>query len=86
MLRLSHRGYNVRSIAAYTGRSPQSVGRDLGRWEERGGFAGLADGTAPGNPARITEEVRTFMEGKHSPRSAPGTPPNLLRLLGTVSG
>ncbi len=65
VLRLSHRGYNVRSIAAYTGRSPQSVGRDLGRWEERG-FAGLADGTAPGNPARITEEVRTFMEGKLS--------------------
>src|SRR3954470_23297391 len=65
VLRLSHRGYNVRSIAAYTGRSPQNVGRDLGRWEERG-LAGLADGTAPGNPPRITEEVRTFMEGKLS--------------------
>ena len=36
VLRLSQRGYNVRSIAAYTGRSPQSAGRDLGRWEERG--------------------------------------------------
>jgi transposase len=65
VLRLSHRGYNMRSIAAYTGRSPQSIGRDLGRWEERG-LAGLADGTAPGNPLRITEEVRTFMEGKPS--------------------
>jgi transposase len=55
----------MRSIAAYTGRSPQSVGRDLGRWEERG-LAGLADRTAPGNPPLITEEVRTFMEGKLS--------------------
>lgn len=65
VLRLSNRGYNMQTIAAYTGRSPQSVGRDLGRWEERG-LAGLADGTAPGNPPRITEEVRTFMEGELS--------------------
>ena len=65
VLRLSHRGYNMRSIAAYTGRSPQSVGRDLGRWEERG-LAGLADRAAPGNPPLITEEARTFMEGKLS--------------------
>jgi transposase len=65
VLRLSHRGYNMRSIAAYTARTSQSVGRDLDRWEERG-LAGLADGTAPGNPRRITEEVRTFMEGKLS--------------------
>lgn len=65
VLRLSHRGYNVRSIASYTGRSPQSVGRDLGRWEEHG-LAGLADGTAPGSPPRITEEMRTFMKEKLS--------------------
>ena len=65
VLRLSHRGYNMRSIASYTGRSPQSIGRDLDRWEERG-LAGLADRTAPGNPPRITEEARTFMEGKLS--------------------
>jgi transposase len=65
VLRLSHRGYNMRSIASYTARSPQSIGRDLSRWEERG-IAGLADGTAPGNPPRVTEEPRTFMEGKLS--------------------
>jgi transposase len=65
VLRLSHRGYNMRSIASYTARSPQSIGRDLDRWEERG-LAGLADGTAPGNPPRITEEMRTFMEGNLS--------------------
>lgn len=63
VLRLSHRGYNMRAIAAYTARSSQSVGRDLDRWEERG-LAGLADGAAPGNPARVTQEARIFMEGK----------------------
>lgn len=65
VLRLSSRGYNLRSITAYTGRSPQSVGRDLDRFCERG-FEGLADGTAPGNPPTITDEVRAFMEEKLS--------------------
>ncbi|MCA1718664.1 MAG: helix-turn-helix domain-containing protein [Actinobacteria bacterium] len=65
VLRLSHRGSNVRTISAYTGRSRASVGRDLDRWAERG-FEGLLDGTPPGNPPRITEEVRTFMEEKLS--------------------
>jgi transposase len=35
------------------------------RWEERG-FEGLLDGRAPGNPPRITQEARTFIEGKLS--------------------
>lgn len=61
VLRLSHRGSNMRTISAYTGRSRASVARDLDRWEERG-FEGLLDGTAPGNPPRITEEAREFME------------------------
>src|SRR3954453_4492199 len=85
VLRLSHRGYNVRSIAAYTGRSPQSVGRDLGRWEERG-LAGLADGTAPGNPPRITEEVRTFMEGKLSEEERTWNATQLAESLGHSFG
>ena len=50
-------------IATYTGRSAASVLRDLDRWEERV-FEGLADGAAPGNPPRITEEVRVFMHEK----------------------
>jgi transposase len=53
------------AVAAYTGRGAASVLRDLDRWEERG-FEGLADGTAPGNPRRVTEEVRAFMEEKLS--------------------
>ncbi len=65
VLRLSHRGSNVRTISAYTGRSRASVGRDLDRFEERG-FEGLSDGTAPGNPPRITERMRAFMEEKLS--------------------
>lgn len=65
VLRLSHRGSNVRTIASYTGRSRASVGRDLDRFKERG-LEGLFDGTAPGNPPRITERMRSFMEEKLS--------------------
>jgi transposase len=65
VLRLSGRGEGVERIAAHTGRSPSSVLRDLDRWEERG-FEGLADGTAPGNPPRITGEARVFMEQRIS--------------------
>ncbi len=54
VLRLSNRGERVEQrIAAYTGRSPTSVLRDLDRWKGRGS-EGLADGTAPGNPPRVT--------------------------------
>lgn len=65
VLRLSHRGSNIQTISSYTGRSRASVGRDLDRWAEQG-FEGLFDGTAPGNPAQITREARTFMEDKLS--------------------
>jgi transposase len=65
VLRLSHRGSNVQTVSAYTGRSRASVGRDLDRFEERG-FEGLFDGTAPGNPPRITGRMRAFMEEKLS--------------------
>lgn len=65
VVRLSGRGEGVEQIAAYTGRSPASVLRDLDRWEERG-LEGLADGTAPGNPPRITAEARSFMEQRLS--------------------
>ncbi len=45
--------------------SPASVLRDLERWEGRG-LEGLADGTVPGNPPRITEKARAFMEQRLS--------------------
>ena len=65
ILRLSHRGYNMQAISAYTGRSRASIARDLDRFKERG-FEGLLDGRAPGNPPRITEEAREFMEERLS--------------------
>lgn len=60
VLRLSHRGFNMEAIASYADRSPPSVARDLDRWQDRG-IEGLADGAAPGNPPRITEEAREYM-------------------------
>ena len=41
VLRLSSRGETMQGIAAYTNRSPASIGRDLDRWEGHGleGFA-----------------------------------------------
>ncbi len=65
VVRLSSRGESVARIAAYTGRSRASVCRDFDRWEQHG-FEGLADGSAPGNPPRITEEVRSFLKEKLS--------------------
>lgn len=65
VLRLSNRGSNMEKIASYTGRSPASVARDLDRWTERG-LEGLADGTAPGNPPRVTGRMKDFMEAKLS--------------------
>jgi transposase len=61
VLRLSNRGSNIRAIASYTRRSRASIARDLDRWRRRG-LEGLADGTTPGNPPRITEEARCYME------------------------
>lgn len=69
VLRLSHRGSNMKAIASYTGRSPASVGRDLDRdldrWEQRG-IEGLADSAAPGRAPRVTERMKTFMEERLS--------------------
>lgn len=75
VLRLSNRGSNMGKIASYTGRSPASIARDLDRFRERG-FEGLVDGSAPGNPPRITGEMREYMEQRGFPRSAPGTQPS----------
>ena len=65
VLRLSNRGAPIEQIATYTSRSRVSVGRDFDRWEEHG-FVGLADEAPPGNPPRLTEEVRTFVRERLS--------------------
>jgi transposase len=69
VLRLSDRGSNMEKIASYTGRSPASVARDFDRWTQRR-VEGLTDGTAPGNPPRITGEMREYMEDKLSEERA----------------
>jgi len=65
VLRLSNRGSNMEKISSYTGRSAASIARDFDRWRERG-LEGLADGAAPGNPPRITQEARRLMERRLS--------------------
>lgn len=65
VLRFSHRGSSMEAIASYTGRSAASVARDLDRFQRRG-VMGLADGCAPGNPPRITAQVRDYMEERLS--------------------
>ena len=65
VLRLSNRGSNMEKISSYTGRSATSIARDFDRWRERG-LEGLADGAAPGNPPRIREEARRYMEERLS--------------------
>lgn len=60
VLRLSNQGWKIGQIAAYTGRSDTSIGRDQGRWERRG-VAGLADNPPPGNSAIIGEAARAFL-------------------------
>ena len=60
VLRLSHRGHMMQEIASSTGRHRSSISRDFDRWETHG-LAGLADGTAPGQPPRVTAEVRTYL-------------------------
>jgi transposase len=64
-LRLSGRGESIKRICAYTGRSEASISRDLDRWEDRC-FEGLADGSAPGNPPRVTEEAKEFFKERLS--------------------
>lgn len=65
VLRLSNRGSNMEKIASYTGRSAASIARDFDRFSERG-LEGLADGAAPGNPPRVTQEMKEYMEQRLS--------------------
>lgn len=60
VLRRSYRGDTITQIASYTGRSAASISRDFDRWQARG-MAGLADGTAPGNPPRVTAAAKAFL-------------------------
>lgn len=60
IVRLSNQGWTVPRLAAYFRRNPQSIHNDLDRWEERG-VEGLKDGSAPGNPSKITPEMESYL-------------------------
>lgn len=85
VLRLSSRGEGVGDISTYTGRSPASICRDFDRWERRGS-AGLADGTAPGNPPRVTGQARDFLEEKLSEEERTWNATQLAEALGERFG
>lgn len=69
VLRLSNRGLNLGRIASHTDRGKASIARDLEGWAERG-VEGLADGSAPGNPPRITQKMRWYTEERLSEERA----------------
>src|SRR5665811_273576 len=60
VLWLSRRGDTIAQIAAYTGRHATSIGWDFDHWQAWG-LTGLADGAAPGQPPRITHDVKTVL-------------------------
>lgn len=60
ILRLSHRNWTVPKLAEYFKRNPQSIHNDFDRWEA-GGVEGLTDGTAPGNPRKISAEMEAYL-------------------------
>lgn len=63
VLRLSNQGWDIERLVKYTKRSRWSILRDFDRWEALG-IEGLADGTPPGNPLQVTEEVQAFVQEK----------------------
>jgi len=65
VLRLSHRGMSVETIATYTGRDTTTVRRDFKRWE-RNKVAGLADGQSKGRRSPLGEQERGFLVEKLS--------------------
>ncbi len=73
VLRLSNQGWKVERIAAYTGRSDTSIGRDYNRWQ-RSGVAGLADSPPPGNSAILGEAARTFLRERLAEERTWNTP------------
>lgn len=81
VLRLSGRGESIKGISSYTGRSEASISRDLDRWEDRR-FEGLADGSAPGNPPRVTEEAKEFLKERLSQERTWNAPQLAEALLG----
>lgn len=60
VIRLNAAGWSRRQIAKHTGRSYNSINRDIQRWCERG-LDGLADAPASNQPEKITPGIRRFV-------------------------
>lgn len=63
IVRLSHTGFSLEQLAAHFQRSIEAISQDLDRFEQHG-LQGLADGQAPGKPAKITPEMVSFVHQK----------------------
>jgi transposase len=60
ILRLSNQDWTVPRLAGYFRRNPQSIHNDLDRWQQRG-MEGLSDGSAAGNPSKITAQMEAYL-------------------------
>ena len=60
-IRLNSKGHNIDWLVEHFKRSRSTVEDDLNRFEQHG-IERLADGQAPGQPAKITTEIAVFLE------------------------
>ena len=63
IIRLNSKGHSIDWLVEHFKRSRSTVEDDLNRFEQHG-IEGLADGQAPGQPAKITAEIAAFLERK----------------------
>jgi transposase len=63
IIRLSSKHHPISWLIAHFKRSRSTIEADLDRFEQYG-IKGLADGQAPGQPAKITPEIVAFLERK----------------------
>lgn len=62
-MRLSHTGLSLEQLAVHCRRSVETIRRNLKRYQQHG-LKGLADGQAPGKPAKITPAMVSFVHQK----------------------
>lgn len=63
IVRLGHTGFSLEHLAAHFQRCVEAISQDLDRFEQHD-VHGLADGQAPGKPAKITPEMVTLVYPK----------------------
>jgi transposase len=63
VIRLSSKRHPIAWLVKHFKRSRSTIEADLDRFDQHG-IEGLADGQAPGQPAKITAEIAAFLERK----------------------